>query len=370
MTDEDDIALCDGVEMLMATLYLMEQYSVVQVEGEALRVQYPNDRTRKKPGQIVRVPLAKVEQVMVMGDVTLTTPALHTLLERRIPVHYFSVYGQSYGTLVGDPAKNAGLRLAQYALHRDIARRFAAARQCVAGKLHNMRTTLLRYARDQERETHKATLLAAAQQLRTCLRELAQLPVPTQADPDDRMHGLGALLGLEGSGTAAYYGVLGVLLKGGWTFPGRVKRPPTDPVNSLLSFGYAILTSQVASQVWAVGLDPAIGVLHQPGFGKPALALDLVEEFRPVIVDSLVITLLNTNQLKESDFDSQLGAYRLTDDARKHVLTKLEEKLQSSVQHPTFGYKTTYRRCIELQARLLAKYAHQEIDQYIPFTVR
>src|SRR5436190_4022275 len=124
------------------------------------------------------------------------------------------------------------------------------------------------------------------------------MPVQVIDDASDRMHGLGPLLGLERSGSAAYYGVFGSLCKGEWGFAGRVQRPPTDPINALLSFGYTVLTNQVVSLVCAVGLDPGIGVLHQPGFGKPALALDLVEEFRPIIVDSVVITMLNNGQLK------------------------------------------------------------------------
>ena len=359
--------IADGVEVLMATLYLTEQYSLVKIEGEALRVQFPSDRESRQAGKVVRVPLAKVEQVLVLGDITLTTPALHALLERRIGVHYLSARGRSYGALTADWGKNSGVRLAQYALFGDAARRFAVARQCVAGKLLNMRTTLLRYARSRD---DRAALEEAAQQIRACLRAIARLPAPAEVDPGDRMHGLGPLLGLEGSASAAYYGVLGSLLKGEWGFAGRVRRPPTDPINALLSFGYTVLTNQIVSLVHAVGLDPGLGVLHQPGFGKPALALDLIEAFRPIIVDSVIITMVNTGQIAPSDLDEEVGAYRLKDDARRAFLEKLEARLSERVQHPVFGYQTSYRRCIELQARLFAKYAQGEIERYVPFTVR
>lgn len=345
----------------MATLYLTEQYSLVKIEGEALRVQPSGGRA----GQVVRVPLNKVEQVMVLGEVTLTTPALHALLERRIPVHYLTARGRSCGALVADWGKNSGVRLAQYALCCDPARSFAVARQCVAGKLLNMRTLLLRYARGR---ADPAALNEAAQTIRRCLRELARLEPP--ADTSDRMHGLGPLLGLEGSGSAAYYGVFGGLLKGDWSFPGRVKRPPTDPVNALLSFGYTVLTNQVVSLVHAVGLDPGLGVLHQPGFGKPALALDLVEDFRPIIVDSVVVTMINTGQIGPDDFTAELGAFRITDGARRAFLEKFEARLNEEIQHPLFGTRVSYRRCIELQVRLVAKYAQGEIERYAPFTVR
>lgn len=348
-------------ELLMATLYLTDQYSLVKLEGEALRVQPSGG----KPGNVIRVPLNKVEQVMVLGSVTLTTPVLHALFERRIPVHYLTAFGRSYGAMVADWGKNSGVRLAQYALAGDPLRSFGVARQCIAGKLLNMRTVVLRYARARD---DGAALQTAAQQIRQCLRELARLAPPEQTN--DRMHGLGPLLGLEGSATAAYYGCFGAIIKEPWNFPGRTKRPPTDPVNAMLSFGYTLLTNQVTAQIHAVGLDPGLGVLHQPGFGKPALALDLMEAFRPLIVDSVVITLINTGQIGLTDFTEELGAYRLRDTARRTFLEKFEARLNERVQHPTFGYQTTYRRCIELQVRLLAKYIQGETDRYVPFTVR
>ncbi|WP_129674518.1 CRISPR-associated endonuclease Cas1 [Candidatus Chloroploca sp. Khr17] len=353
--------LGEGVEMLMATLYLTEQYSLVKLEGEALRVQAAGG----KNGTVIRVPLNKIEQVIVLGDITLTTPALHALLERRIGIHYMSARGKSHGALLADWGKNSGVRLAQYALCRDVERSFEVARQCVAGKLLNMRTLLLRYARGRETSEN---LQDAAQTIKRCLRELARLKPPEITS--DRMHGLGPLLGLEGSGSAAYYSVFEAILKGEWRFPGRVKRPPTDPVNALLSFGYTVLTNQVVSLIHSVGLDPGLGVLHQPGFGKPALALDLVETFRPIIIDSVVVTMLNTGQITPGDFANELGAYRLSDSARRSYIEKIEARLSEQIQHPQFGYKVSYRRCIELQARIFAKHAQGEIANYVPFTVR
>lgn len=356
-----------SVEVMMATLYLSEQYSFVKLEGEALRVQYPAGHAKRVAGQVARVPLNKIEQVLVLGDITLSTGALHELCERRIGVHFLSAHGHSYGSLTADWGKNSGVRLAQYQLFCQIERRFVVARACVAGKLLNMRTLLMRAARSRE---DNAPLLQAVQQLRASLRELARLPVPAHVDPADRMNGLGPLLGVEGNASAAYYGAFGGMLKAPWRFPGRVKRPPTDPVNALLSFGYSVLTNQIVALIHAVGLDPGLGVLHQPGFGKPALALDLIEPFRSIIVDSVVVTLLNTGQLQPNDFVEELGAYRLRDDARTTFLKKLEARLDEKVQHPIFGYQTSYRRAIELQARLFAKHAQGEIPQYVPFTVR
>ncbi len=177
---------------------------------------------------------------------------------------------------------------------------------------------------------------------------------------------------MEGAGSAAYFRCFGKLLSDPkqWPFPGRVKRPPTDPVNSLLSFGYSLLTNKVASAVQLVGFDHFVGYLHSSFYGRPALALDLVEEFRPSIVDSVVVNMLNHRMLTPTDFVVELGAYRLKDEQRKVFFTKLEERLNEEIEHPIFGYKTSYRRCLELQARLLAKYVTGEIDEYPPFLLR
>lgn len=355
----------NGLEVLMATLYLTEQYSYVKLEGEALRIQSQSKGERSHPRDLIRIPLAKIDQVMVLGDVTLSTPALQSLLERRIAVHYFNQYGRSYGALLADWGKNSGLRLAQYQLYCDPKRSFEVARSSLLGKLGNMRTLLLRHARTRD---ESQALQQAAEQIQQSIVQIKRLSAPTQSD--DRMHGLGPLLGLEGYASAAYYACFDQLLKGAWSFPGRVKRPPTDPINALLSFGYTVLTNQIVSLCHAVGLDPGLGMLHQAGFGKPALALDLIEPFRSIIVDSVVITMVNTGQISPNDFENQLGAYRLHDDARRSFIQKLEARLDEKIKHPLFGYNVSYRRSIELQARILAKYAQAEIAEYRSFSVR
>jgi CRISPR-associated protein Cas1 len=191
---------------------------------------------------------------------------------------------------------------------------------------------------------------------------------------DNRIEGtpLETILGIEGAGSAAYFRCFGKLISNQkqWPFARRIKRPPTDPVNSLLSFGYSLLTNQVASAVQLVGFDHFVGYLHSSFYGRPSLALDLIEEFRPIIVDSIVLTLLNNRMLNPGDFVVELGAYRLKQERRKVFFTKFEERLNEEITHPVFGYKATYRRCIELQARLIAKFLTGEIDQYPPFIVK
>jgi CRISP-associated protein Cas1 len=212
------------------------------------------------------------------------------------------------------------------------------------------------------------------------MQNLTALPldIPTVAQPlatgDNRVEGtpLETILGIEGAGSAAYFDCFGKLIidQEQWPFAKRIRRPPTDPVNSLLSFGYSLLTTQVASAVQLVGFDHYIGYLHSSFYGRPSLALDLMEEFRPVIVDSVVLTILNNRMLTLDDFVVELGAYRLKDGRRKVFFTKFEERLNEEINHPIFGYQVTYRRCIELQARLLAKFLTGEIEVYPPFHLR
>jgi CRISPR-associated protein Cas1 len=241
----------------------------------------------------------------------------------------------------------------------------------VRGKLANMRAMLLRANRKRD----DPAIAQAAKSIEGVLEQvdgldpsLAALPPdPSQPQADTL---LGTLLGLEGAGTAFYFGVFGQLLKGDWRFERRQRRPPRDPVNALLSFGYVLLMNQVASAVSVVGLDPYVGFLHSSQYGKPALPLDVMESFRPLVVDSVVLTTLNTRMLAEQDFQEELGAYRLTDKGRRVFLTKIEERLDTTIQHPVFDYKATYRRSLELEVRLVAKWLAGEIREFKPFVVR
>ncbi len=234
----------------------------------------------------------------------------------------------------------------------------------------------------QRYQRHKADveMTQAIDQLAGIVHNLAILPLDEArsirplASGDHRIEGtpLETILGMEGSGSAAYFQCFGKLMSNQkqWPFARRIKRPPTDPVNSLLSFGYSLLTNQVASAVQLVGFDHFVGFLHSSFYGRPSLALDLIEEFRPIIVDSVVLTLLNNRMLAPDYFVVELGAYRLKQERRKVFFTKFEERLNEEITHPIFGYKVTYRRCIELQARLIAKFVTGEIDEYPPFIVK
>jgi CRISP-associated protein Cas1 len=194
------------------------------------------------------------------------------------------------------------------------------------------------------------------------IRRITQL-VPTAKT-------VGTLLGFEGNGSSAYFSVFAKLLRGPMNFTHRRRRPPTDPINAMLSLGYTVLLHQVSSAIQTVGFDPYIGFLHQPRYGRPALALDLMEEFRPIIADSVVLNIVNHRILTEKDFEEELGVVHLKSDARKTFYTKCEERLCEELTHPYFDYRTNYRRCMELQARLLGKYLTGEIPAYLPLSIR
>jgi CRISPR-associated protein Cas1 len=355
----------------MTTLYVTERRSLVKKSGETLTVHIPENEEKGTPKRKVRVPLIKVTQVVIYGDATLTSPALAALLEQQVDICFCSHYGRFRGRLAPPMGKNSLIRLAQHRAHNDPARSFELARAFVYGKLANMRTLLLRANRKRD-DAEIATATDAIKGVMDQVEQLRPDPDAAPPDPSDPQAGTlyGTLLGLEGSGTAFYFGVFERLLNGDWRFERRTKRPPRDPVNALLSFGYVLLMNQVASAVSVVGLDPYVGFLHSSQFGKPALALDVMEPFRPVVVDSVVMTLLNNRMLTEDDFQETFGAWRLSDDGRRTFLAKFEERLNTEIKHPVFGYKVTYRRCLELEVRLVSKRLAGEIGTFEPFMVR
>jgi CRISPR-associated protein Cas1 len=355
----------------MATLYLTEPRSLVKKDGDTLVVRIPEDEEQGTPKRKVRVPLIKVTQVVVYGDVTLTSPALAALLEQKVDVCFCSYYGRFRGRLAPPLGKNSLIRLEQHLAHGDPVRAFTLARSFVRGKLANMRAMLMRANRKRD----DAAIAEAAESLKGTLDQVDGLNPEDASTPPDPSRpqadsAIGTLLGLEGAGTAFYFGVFGRLLKGDLGFTRRQRRPPRDPVNALLSFGYVLLMNQVASAVSIVGLDPYVGFLHSSQFGKPALALDVMEPFRPLVVDSVVLTLLNNGMLTERDFSEELGAWRLTDKGRRVFLARFEERLDTTIRHPVFGYKASYRRSLELEVRLAAKWLLGEVSQFKPFVVR
>lgn len=357
----------------MSTLYLSEQFSTVRIDADTLLVSAPvNAQMGRTAPYKKRFPLEKITQLVIYGQVTLTTAVIHACSERGIDVVYLTLYGKFIARITGREHKHARLRLLQTHAHHDPTLRLLIGKVCVRTKLHNQRTLLLRGHRSRP----DPAVAAGAAAIGELIDRIDALPADDIPPPDPTrpQHGTvyGVLMGIEGAAAAAYFPAYAALLAADWQpyFTKRQKRPPRDPVNALLSYGYSLLTNQVAGAAQTVGFDPYIGYLHSTQYGKPALALDLVEMFRAPVVDSVVLTLLNNRMLNPADFDQTLGAWRMNEDTRRLFLTKYEERLNTSITHPLFKTKVTYRRCIDLQMRLLSRWLLGELKRFRGFTVR
>jgi len=308
---------------------------------------------KKKGDEVRSVKLNDVSQVCVFGSIYVTEPALRELAMRGIPLCHFTYGGWFYAQTTGLTHKNVELRLHQYSAATDPARCIALARQFVIGKIRNCRTLLRRHLQTPDKEKLLYQLNDYARKAGECAS-------------------LESLLGIEGTAAKVYFSGFKHLLQGDNSFDisGRNRRPPRDPVNALLSFVYSLLTKDLTVTVNAVGLDPFLGVYHQPRYGKPALALDLAEEFRPLIADSTVLTLINNGEVGRKDFLERAGAVTLTDAGRKAVMAGYERRMETEVTHPLFGYRASYRRLLEVQCRLFARTLGGEVSAYPAFTTR
>lgn len=327
-------------------LYLQDHGLSLGKTGDQLAV--------KKKGKLIqKVRLLDVSQVCLFGSIHITEPALRELVTRGVPVCHFSYGGWFYGITTGLVHRNVDLRIHQYATAASANASLEFARRFVIGKIRNCRTLLRRHLQDDDRDR----LLF---QLNDLIRKAEQ------ADCTE------SLLGLEGMAAKSYFGGFAKLLKGSPAFDinGRNRRPPRDPTNALLSFVYALLTKELTVAAQAVGFDPMLGFYHRPRYGRPSLALDMCEEFRPLLADSTVLMLVNNGEVTESSFITRSGAIALTAAGRRAVMTAFERRLQSEVTHPLFGYRITYRRILEVQMRLLARTVLLELDEYPSFCTR
>lgn len=325
----------------MSVLYVTQPDAVLNKSYEAFTVslKQPDGSWQKQA-----IPAQTVEQVVLMGNPQVTGDAFVYALELGMPIHYLSSFGKYLGSALPGSSRNGVLRLAQYAVHHDADRRLALVKAIVAAKIHNQYATLYRHGQKDN-----------ALKLRKKL-------VQEQTTVDQ-------VRGIEGLSAREYFACWPNILGGRWQFTGRNRRPPTDPVNSLLSFAYGLLRSQVTAAVHIAGLDPYIGYLHEVHHGQPSLVLDLMEEFRPLVADNLVLSVINKKQIQPQDFTESLGAYSLGNDARKSFLQAFDQKLNDEFKHPVFDYRCTYRRAITLQARLLSRHLQENIP-YKPLILR
>jgi CRISPR-associated protein Cas1 len=312
----------------------------------------------REKGQLVQeVRIREISQVSVFGNVSLTAGAVQALCNAERTVAYFSVGGWFYGLTQGLGLKNVFLRRDQFRRAEDEAFCLRVAREIVASKIRNQRTLLQR--------NHVEPPARAIDAMKRLVRQVLEAGA------------IETLLGLEGTAAHYYFSNLAGMLKADdeadqptFDFTTRNRRPPRDPVNALLSFGYSMLARDLTITCHAVGFDPFIGFYHQPRFGRPALALDLMEMFRPLIVDSAVITAINTRMVTRDDFIQVGPAVAMTPKGRKRFITAYEQRMDALVTHPLFGYRVNYRRVLEIQARLLARVVSGELSRYPGFETR
>jgi len=311
---------------------------------------------RFRDGTKQEVRVRGVSHLSLFGKVHVTTGALQELCSQGVGVSFFSTGGWHYGTLAPHSAVNVHTRIAQFRLASDPSASLPLARGFVSAKILNCRTFLRRNAR------HKPDL---------ALDQLKRL-----ANEAQRAGSIESLLGTEGFAARTYFQAFPAMLTeaaaidGGFDFEGRNRRPPRDPVNALLSFAYSLLVRECHSALVKVGFDPSVGFLHQVRPGRPALALDLMEEFRPLVADSTVLSLLNTAAIQACDFVRAAGGIALGESGRRSFLSAFERRMAQEVTHPVFEYRISYRRVLEVQARLLARVVVGELASFPSFQTR
>ncbi|HEX2093913.1 MAG TPA: CRISPR-associated endonuclease Cas1, partial [Longimicrobiaceae bacterium] len=331
-------------------LYVQEPGAFVYLRGGRIEV--------KKDGEKI-ASLRKIDlsEVALFGGAAISEPALRELAGGGVPITHFSFGGWFQAMTVGMEPNNVQLRIAQFRHADDQTASLALSRRFVGGKVRNGRVLLRRNGRDGVQAT---------------VRELHWL-----ARRAERAPSVESLLGIEGMAARVYYAALPKLFGAGaqrddlsFDFEGRTRRPPRDRVNAVLSFLYSLLTKECALAARRVGFDPLLGFYHRPRFGRPALALDLMEEFRPLIADSVLLTLVNGSRLTPGDFSERGGTVMLTASGRRAVIAAFEQRMATEVIHPVFQYRVAYRRALELQARLLAASLVGDVPSYRPFITR
>jgi CRISPR-associated protein Cas1 len=349
----------------MACLYVIEQGAEVIKQGNRLVV-------RKFRTELESVPAFKVEQLILMGNIQITSQAIKFLLTEGIDTVFLTVNGKYRGRLVSTFSKNIDLRRIQFRKMEEGSYILDLAKKFVWGKLSNYRILLRRYQKEAQKEEVEKGIHA----LRRMIEKVRDVP------------DLNSLRGIEGSGSAAYFSAFGHLFKAPeFHFEKRTRRPPRDPINVLLSFGYTLLANTIQTYVDLSGLDPYLGSLHSPDYGRPSLTLDLMEEFRPILVDTVVLRVLNTRTITMKDFfapeetpslpgEGELENLTpsdypilLTYEGTKKWITMYEKRLQELTLYPVTEQRLSYRQICEQQVRLLIRHLKEE-SSYQPFILR
>lgn len=333
-------------------LYVQEPGARVTKSGEVLVIEADDKKTE--------VAIGDVSELVLHGPVSLTTPALAALMRAEVSVTYASTGGWVLGHTVSTGHRNVAIRIAQSRAAFDERRALAFARSLVAAKIRNCRVFLRRNFKAGDEAERDAALEALSR-----LADRAAY-APSEAE----------LLGLEGEAAARYFRLFSTMLGAAardfpeFAFEKRTRRPPADPINAMLSLAYAMLTRTWLTVLSAVGFDPYLGFYHRPRFGRPALALDMMEPFRPILADSTVIQAVNNSEVHADGFLAVGSAVNLKPHARRAFMAAYERRLEQEVTHPVFGYRVSMRRLLEVQARLLARHLLGEIEEYPHYLVR
>ena len=329
-------------------------------DGEFLVVQSKDAFVGTHGGELVvkvnsetvsKHPVHQLAGVCLYGPIQISAQAQHLLLEHGVSLSWFSPAGRFIGMANALPSSGVDARMGQYQLWASPEKRLALAARIIKAKIHNQRVLLMRNG-DAGGEV---------------LRKMAAL-----RDSCDEQTSLHSLRGIEGAAAALYFENFGSMIKSAldFDFNGRNRRPPKDEINSLLSMGYSVLVKELSGVAYTVGMDPFLGFFHSPRYGRPALALDMMEEFRPLIVDSTVISLVNRGEVSPSDFSKTTHGVLLGDSARRQFWRAWTRRMDTEITHPEFGYKMSYRRMLYVQMRQLWRFCRGDIQQYHAFTTR
>lgn len=348
----DEVRLLHPARDDALPVYVQEQGARVGISNQILQIKAPGG------AKLQEVRLSETSQLNLMGNVGITTPALRELANQGIPVSFFSYGGWYYGRLEGNTHKNVELRRAQYRSADLPGVALVLSRRFVTAKIANSRTLVRRNHPDTPRE-----VLDGLEQMRQAASEAS---------------GMEELLGYEGNAARLYFSAFNGMLRPPsgsdptmeMSFEGRRRRPPTDPINALLSFTYAVLTKDWTVTLSSVGFDPFLGFFHQSRYGRPSLALDLMEEFRPLVADSVVLQVVNSGIIGPDDFIRSSLGVAIKPPARRKLIQAYERRMDQLVTHPVFDYRISYRRVLEVQARLLGRFLLGEIPNYPSFLTR
>jgi CRISPR-associated protein Cas1 len=336
-------------------LYVLQDGAYLSKDHDTIVVRAEGERK-------AQVPFCQLEGVVVLGGAGFSPDLLGGLVNAGVFISFFNRAGRLLARVDGLPGGNVLLRKAQVRASDNSKQTLDIARSIVVGKLASSRNHVVRSAREQ-RSIEEVQLLDAAAERMLVMNRRALAA-----------EGLDELRGIEGMGAREYFGIFSLFLKAdepGMTVSGRTRRPPGDPVNALLSFGYALLLRDCAAALAGVGLDPAIGFLHEDRPGRLGLALDLMEEFRCPVVDRLALALLNRGQLTMQHFRQRDGAgWETTDDGRRLFIGAYQRAKQSPIRHQFLEQDTTWGMAPHLQARLLARTIRGDVESYPPFELR